>query len=411
MFKIGEFIYPWGSGHYSRMMRLNDALSNEIKDELEVHFSSKDHVYQKLLKKFPDKKDKIHEILMPTPIDGKFGPSISKSLMNIVLPIQNNPSLIKQIMNYLREERKLYNKEKFDLVINDGDMGSNILANNRNIPSLFVTNQFRPKLYNSRSYLYPSLIFIAKQINKASKILVADSPPPYTMCEYNLNFIKEAEEKVVYVGHFTNSKKIKNEKETDLEKLVKDNEFGYWMRTGNKSANDATGERYNEVFSKNEMIKEKRIISHARNESSIDSVIGKDGKKYSISDALEKKIDWVQIDIGFLSEQEKNTVLDLCKYAVVNGSHTVMGEIMGEKAKPIIGIPIHDENTNNIKWADEKKLGILVSKTEQVVGAISKIKENYEIFEENLNEFSKNFVPNGAENSAKIASQILEEKR
>jgi hypothetical protein len=290
-------------------------------------------------------------------------------------------------------------------------MGSNILANNRNIPSLFVTNQFRPKLYNSRSYLYPSLIFIAKQINKASKILVADSPPPYTMCEYNLNFIKEAEEKVVYVGHFTNSKKIKNEKETDLEKLVKNNEFGYWMRTGNKSANDTTGERYNEVFSKNEMINEKRIISHARNESNIDSVIGKDGKKYSISDAFEKKIDWIQIDIGFLSEQEKNTVLDLCKYAVVNGSHTVMGEIMGEKAKPIIGIPIHDENTNNIRWANEKKLGILVSKTEQVVGAISKIRENYEIFEENLNEFSKNFVPNGAENSAKIANQILEEKR
>ena len=81
------------------------------------------------------------------------------------------------------------------------------LANNRKIPSLFVTNQFRPKLYNSRTYLYPSLIFIAKQINKATKILVADSPPPYTMCEYNLNFIKESEHKVVYVGHFTNAKK------------------------------------------------------------------------------------------------------------------------------------------------------------------------------------------------------------
>ena len=411
MFKIGEFIYPWGSGHYSRMMRLNDALSDQIKDEIDVHFSSKDHVYEKLLKKFPDKKEKIHEILMPTPIDGKFGPSVSKSLMNILLPIANNPSLIKQIVNYLREERKLYNKEKFDLVINDGDMGSNILANNRNIPSLFVTNQFRPKLYNSRSYLYPSLIFIAKQISKASKILVADSPPPYTMCEYNLNFIKEAEEKVVYVGHFTNSKKIENKTESDLEKLVKNNDFGYWMRTGNKSTNDGTGQRYEEAFHQNEMNNEKRIISHARNESNINSVIGKDGKKYSILDALEKKIDWIQIDIGFLSEQEKNTVLDLCKYAVVNGSHTVMGEIMGEKAKPIIGIPIHDENTNNIRWADEKKLGILVSKTDQVVGAISKIKENYEIFEENLNEFSKNFVPNGAENSAKIARQILEEKR
>ena len=409
--KIGEFIYPWGSGHYSRMMRLHEALEDHINDELDVHFSSKDHVYEKLKKKFPDKKEKIHEILMPTPIDGKFGPSVSKSLMNILLPISDNPSLIRQIINYLREERKLYNKEKFDLVINDGDMGSNILAKNRNVPSLFITNQFRPKLYNSRSYLYPSLIFIAKQIVKASKILVADSPPPYTMCEYNLNFIKEAEKKVVYVGHFTNSKKIQKEKQSDLEQLVANNEFGYWMRTGNKSTNDGTGQRYEEVFSKSEMQKEKRIISHARNESNINGVIGKNGKKYSISDALEKKIDWVQIDIGFLSEQEKDTILDLCNYAVVNGSHTVMGEIMGGKSKPIIGIPIYDEHTNNIKWAQEKNLGVLATKTKQVIEGISKIKENYEEFEGNLSEFSKNFVPSGAENSAKIAAEILEEKR
>jgi hypothetical protein len=392
-------------------MRFNEALSDHINEKFEVHFSSKGHVYEKLLRKFPDEKEKIHEILMPTPIDGKFGPSVSKSLMNLFLPISNNPSLIKQIISYLREERKLYNKEKFDLVINDGDMGSNILAKNRNIPSLFVTNQFRPKLYNSRSYLYPSLIFIAKQIIKASKILVADSPPPYTMCEYNLNFIKEAEEKVVYVGHFTNSKLIKKENNSDLENLIKNNQFGYWMRTGNESTNSGTGQRYEKVFHKNEMKNEKRIISHAKNDSSIDSVIGKDGKKYSITDAVEKKIDWIQIDVGFLSEQEKDTVLNLCKYAVVNGSHTVMGEIMGGKSKPIIGIPIYDEHTNNIKWAEEKNLGILAIKTKQVIQAISKIKENYEEFEGSLCEFSKNFVPNGAENSAKIAAQILEEKK
>ena len=411
MLKIGEFIYPWGSGHYSRMMRLNEALIDYVDDELDVHFSSKDHVYEKLLKKFPDKKEKIHEILMPTPIDGKFGPSVSKSLINILLPIAGNPPLIRQIVNYLREERKLYNKENFDLVINDGDMGSNILAKNRNIPSLFVTNQFRPKLYNSRSYLYPSLIFIAKQISKASKILVADSPPPYTMCEYNLNFIEEAKEKVTYVGHFTNSSRIKKTEKTDLEKLIENNDFGYWMRTGNKSTNDGTGQRYEQVFHQNEMKDEKRIISHAKNESGIDIVIGKNGKKYSISEALEKSVDWIQIDIGFLSEQEKDTVLDLCKYAVVNGSHTVMGEIMGGKSKPIIGIPIYDEHTNNIKWAQEKNLGILAIKTSQVVQGIFKIKENYEEFKGNLKEFSSNFVPRGAENSAKIASEILEEKR
>ena len=411
MLKIGEFIYPWGSGHYSRMMRLNDVLGDYIKEDFDVHFSSKGHVYEKLLKKFPDKKEKIHEILMPTPIDGKFGPSVSMSLINLLLPVSKNPSLVRQIVNYLREERKLYDKEKFDLVINDGDMGSNILARNRNIPSLFVTNQFRPKLYNSKSYLYPSLIFVAKQIIKASKILVEDSPPPYTICEYNLNFIKEAEDKVTYVGYFINNKPIKKENISDLEKLVKNDEFGYWMRTGNKSTNDGTGQRYEEVFRQDELKNEKRIISHAKNDSNIDSVIGKDGKKYSISEALDKKIDWIQIDIGFLSEQEKNTILNLCKYAVVNGSHTVMGEIMGEKSKPIIGIPIYDEHTNNIKWAEEKNLGVLAIKTKHVTKAISKIRDNYEEFEESLSEFSKNFVPNGAENSAKIAAQTLEEKR
>jgi hypothetical protein len=88
-----------------------------------------------------------------------------------------------------------------------------------------------------------------------------------------------------------------------------------------------------------------------------------------------------------------------------------MGEIMGGKSKPIIGIPIYDEHTNNIRWAEEKNLGILATKTRQVTAAISKIEENYEKFEENLSEFSKNFVPNGAENSAKIAAQTLEEKR
>jgi hypothetical protein len=409
--KIGEFIYPWGSGHYSRMMRLNEVLADYIKEEFEVHFSSKDHVYEKLLKKFPDQKEKIHEILMPTPIDGKFGPSVSLSLMNVLLPIAKNPPLVRQIINYLREERKLYNKEKFDLVINDGDMGSNILAKNRNIPSLFVTNQFRPRLYNSRSYLYPSLIFVAKQIGKASKILVADSPPPYTMCEYNLNFTREVKDKVFYVGHFTNSKQIKKQDSSDLEKLVQGNEFGYWMRTGNKSTNDGTGQRYEQVFHQDEMKNEKRIISHARNDSNIDTVLGKDGEKYSIPEALDKKIDWIQIDIGFISEQEKDTILDLCKYAVVNGSHTVMGEIMGGKSKPIIGIPIYDEHTNNIRWAEEKNLGVLAIKTSQVTLGISTIKENYEGFQDSLKEFSKNFIPNGAENSAKIAAQTIEEKR
>ena len=114
------------------------------------------------------------------------------------------------------------------------------------------------------------------------------------------------------------------------------------------------------------MVNEKRIISHARKDPSIDTVLGKNGKRYSIVDTLDKKIDWVQIDIGFLSDTEKQTVLQTCRYAVINGSHTVIGEIIGVNSKPVIGLPVYDEHTNNLKWVKEKNLGILAKNKKQV---------------------------------------------
>ena len=409
MAKIGQFIYPWGNGHYSRMMRLNEKLK-EMSDN-EIHYFSKGDIYKKLLEKFPDEAENIHEVLMPTPIDGKFGPSLTKSMLNFLLPVEENKPLVTQISSYLKDEAKLYNRIGFDLVINDGDMGSNVLAERRNITSLFVTNQFKPKLWKSRLYFKPALEFVAKQISKASKILVADTEPPYTMCKYNLNFTKEAKEKVTYVGHFVNVKKFENSEKSDLEKLISDSVYGYWMRTGNKSTNDGTGERYEEAFHQSEMKNEKRIISHARNESSIDRVLDKNGNEYSILEAYEKKVDWIQIDKGFLSEQEKETVLNLCKYSVVNGSHTVMGEILGTHAKPIIGIPIYDEHTNQIQWTKENKLGLFAQNRVQIIEAIREMHENYEEFVDSVKEFSRNFNGDGVNNTAKIVSEVLEDKK
>jgi len=409
MTKIGQFIYPWGNGHFSRMMRLNEKLKKM--DNYEFHYFSKGDIYKKLLEKFPEEKENIHEVLMPTPIDGKLGPSLTKSMLNFLFPVEENKPLVTQISSYLKDEGKLYNKIGFDLVINDGDMGSNVLAERRDITSLFVTNQFKPKLWKTRFYFKPALEFVAKQISKATKILVADSEPPYTMCEYNLNFTDEVKDKVVYVGHFTNENKIEKTDPTVLEKLLGDTTYGYWMRTGNKSTNDGTGERYEEAFHHPQMKNEKRIVSHARNDPNIDRVLDKDGNEYSISEAYEKGIDWIQIDKGFLSEQEKNTVLERCKYAVVNGSHTVMGEILGEHAKPIIGIPIYDEHTNQINWTQEKNLGIFAQNREQIVEAVSQMHENYDVYFDSVKEFSVNFNGKGVSNTAKIAMEILEEKK
>ena len=409
MSKIGQFIYPWGNGHFSRMMRLNEKLKKM--DDYEFHYFSKGDIYKKLLEKFPEERENIHEVLMPTPIDGKLGPSLTKSMLNFLFPVEENKPLVTQISSYLKDEGKLYNKIGFDLVINDGDMGSNVLAERRDITSLFVTNQFKPKLWKSRFYFKPALEFVAKQISKATKILVADSEPPHTMCEYNLNFTDEVKDKVVYVGHFTNENKIEKTDPTELEKLLGETTYGYWMRTGNKSTNDGTGERYEEAFHHPQMKNEKRIVSHARNDPNIDRVLDKDGNEYSISEAYEKGIDWIQIDKGFLSEQEKNTVLERCKYAVVNGSHTVMGEILGEHAKPIIGIPIYDEHTNQINWTQEKNLGIFAQNREQIVQAVSQMHENYDEYFDSVKEFSVNFNGNGVSNTAKIAMEILEGRK
>jgi len=393
------------------MMRLDEVLPKYLSEEFDMYYFSKGEIYKKLLEKFPDKQKNIHEILMPTPIDGKVGPSISLSLLNIFFPVADNPSLVNQVKNYMKKEREFYNKEKFDLVINDGDMGSNVLANKRGIPSLFVTNQYMPRLWKSRSYLKPGLYFVSKQIAKATRILVSDSAPPHTICEYNLNFPDTIKDKVTYVGHFSNRKSVNSASLTDLERLVDGTDFGYWMRTGNKSTNDGAGQRYEEVFHETEMKNERRIISHAKNDKSIDKVVGKDGKKYSVLEAYEKKVDWMQIDVGFLTEHERQTVLKGCKYAVINGSHTVMGEIMGVSSKPIIGMPIYDEHTNQIKWAEERQLGVLAESKKRAIKAIQMIRQNYNKYQERLEEFSKNFNGNGAENTAKIVSEILERKK
>ena len=84
---------------------------------------------------------------------------------------------------------------------------------------------------------------------------------------------------------------------------------------------------------------------------------------------------------------------------------------MGAESKPIIGMPVYDEHTNQIKWAEEKHLGVLAENKKQVINAIKMIKQNYNKYQENLGEFSKNFNGNGAENTSRIVAEVLEKNK
>lgn len=407
MHKVAEFIYPWGGGHYSRMMQLDSEL-RAMRDDIEYHYVTKSPILERIRKRFPDADSRIHEILMPTPIGGPTGPSVSKSLLNFFLPVSGRP-LPARIASYLLAEGRLYDREKFELAINDGDMGSNIIAARRSIPSIFVTNQYKPRLYTTRFYLRPAAEFVSRQIAKATRILVADSEPPYCICEYNLNMPERIMKKVEFVGHFADSAPPrKNNQLSDLESLIGDAEFGYWMRTGDMPTNNITGITYERTFAEPKMRNLRRIVSHAKKDSSIDRVLDHEGKSYTIPEALAQGVDWLQIDVGFLSTPERETVLDRCTYAVVNGSHTVLGEIMGIKAKPIIGVPVYDEHTNQIMWAQERGLGVLAKTPNQIADAASTILDSPRQFDDAIHRFASNFKRGGAKRAAQIASEMLE---
>ena len=83
---------------------------------------------------------------------------------------------------------------------------------------------------------------------------------------------------------------------------------------------------------------------------------------------------------------------------------------MGAKSRPIIGIPVYDEHTNQIRWAEERGLGVLARNTREVLTAIGRIGDDPGGFEQRLGDFSDNFDGDGAKNTAKIASEILEKR-
>lgn len=408
--RIAEFVYPWGGGHYTRMMRLDAELRRRLGDgDVDIHAASKQPIYGRLLAEHPSGPDKVHEVQMPTPIDGRRGPDLPRSLLNVLLPAAGNRPLVSQIAAYLREERRLYDTIGFDLVISDGDMGTNVLARNRNIPCLFVTNQFRPRLWASRAYLYPGLLFVSRQIAKASRILVADSPPPHCICEYNLNFPADVAGRVEYVGHFSGGARAAGgSPRADLAGLIEGADYGYWMRTGDRSTNEGTGRRYEEAFATDELRGEKRVVSHARRDASVDRVTGADGRAYTIAEAREKGVDWVQIDVGFLSDADKEAVLAGCAYAVVNGSHTVMGEVMGGAAKPVVGVPVYDEHTNQVRWAEERGLGVLARDARGIARAVARVRGERDAYAARLAEFAAGFDGGGAGRAADAALRELE---
>jgi len=87
------------------MMAL-DAELRALRGDLDVHYASKEPILSRLRERFPRAGPNIHEILMPTPIGGRSGPSVARSLLNLAVPV-GGPTLPSRIASYLRAEARL----------------------------------------------------------------------------------------------------------------------------------------------------------------------------------------------------------------------------------------------------------------------------------------------------------------
>ena len=56
-------------------------------------------------------------------------------------------------------------------------------------------------------------------------------------------------------------------------------------------------------------------------------------------------------------------------------------------------------------------MGLAGQNREQIVNAISNLRSDYDSFQDSVNQFSKSFNGNGAENTAKMISELLESKK
>ena len=96
MKKIGQFIYPWGNGHYTRMMRLNEVLPKYLNEEFDTHYFSKGEIYKKLASLLLVEITTKVLVRIATTCSTK---RISLCLSPLIHPVDFVESLIKQAYN------------------------------------------------------------------------------------------------------------------------------------------------------------------------------------------------------------------------------------------------------------------------------------------------------------------------
>lgn len=346
-----------GFGHVSRTVALGKRLEQKGHD---VNFFSGGKANELLSREF----GKVYYCRPVTWYENSRGIDTAASLINILFPLPffnpekrvfqiKSPNAIETAQRYYDLRRQI-RQIKPDLIIADGDLNALRLAHRWKIPAVYITNLVRPS-YGFSPILNPGERFTERYVRPCLKIIIPDMPPPYTVCEYNLNNMDSIGimSKVEFVGSFI-----------EMEHVHGDEDHVFASISG------PLGTR----------LKLMQVVLPVLSEYEVKSVVslGLPGERKT------KKIGNCTI-YSWLSPQERAEYMRNARLIIFSGGHITCLEAIGYE-KPSVCIPTQPEQLGNAVKLQRLGCAVLAKSSSQLRAAVQIIEKHRETFRQKITE-------------------------
>jgi len=347
----------------------------------ELFFFSGGGAYQLLKKEFKN-------VYCCTPVswyEDSHGIHTYASFLNILVPlplrhyetgrIQIKSSNTMETVHRYYDLRQQIRKIKPNVIVSDGDIHALRLAHKWHIPSVYIANIIRPNREFS-PLLLPGERLTERYVRKCSKIIVPDSPPPFTVCEYNLGDLKDigVKDKVDFVGGFLDMTSAEG-----LEEYIFAPISGpYGTRAKLKHT----------IIPVLEKLDAKSIVS-----------LGEHGKRVHMKTGNCEIYSW-------LSPLERREFMKNCSMIIFSGGHITCLETI-KYAKPSICVPTQSEQLGNAQKMQDMGCSLIAKDREQLELAIKKIDKERQFHQKRVkivNNYASRF--NGLKNAVSVIETL-----
>jgi uncharacterized protein (TIGR00661 family) len=369
-----------GLGHVSRITPLGKRLEQDGYDTFFLFFGK---AYEMLKKEFRH----AYKCMPIAWYENSSGIVVPASLLNILLPLpvfntdkrqlEMKLSSALEVIHRSYDLRAKLHEVAPDVVVADGDITALRIAAKRKIPSVYITNLLRPN-YGFMRFLDLGKSIADRYVKQATKIVIPDNPPPYTISDYNIGNLQGSafEDKIEYVGPFMDTTHIPGSDEHVFAPIS------------------------GPIGTRSKLLKTLLPALQKNNNKTIIS-LGIPGKKASV------KIGNCEIH-SWLSTSERQEAMKNAKYVLFSGGHITCFETI-KYAKPSICIPTQPEQNGNASKMQDLGCSIEVKNQKELIKAISKMEQNLSVYKKNilnLNKISSNL--NGLDRTVEIVKTVLD---